>query len=193
MRISFGSYPELSLREARRLRDEARSLLARGINPRDERRRRRQEARLTDTYTFDTVYEKWMMHRERVLEEGRQSSLEQTRRVFAKDVFPALGGLAIHEITRAHLLDVIARVEKRNSLSVAEKLRSWLRQLFAYAPVVVPGMESNPAGGLHIVAVPLPPARHNPFLRMTELPEFLRTLRRYPGRLPTQLAIRLLC
>ncbi|MGL1832014.1 Arm DNA-binding domain-containing protein [Rhodocyclaceae bacterium SMB388] len=31
-RISLGSYPELSLREARNLRDEARALLAKGIN-----------------------------------------------------------------------------------------------------------------------------------------------------------------
>ena len=39
-RISLGSYPELSLREARELRDEARSLVARGINPRTDRIRK---------------------------------------------------------------------------------------------------------------------------------------------------------
>src|SRR5690606_37686998 len=37
-----------------------------------------------------------------------------------------------------------------------------------------------------------PPVRHNPFLRMEELPAFLRTLRKYPGRQQTQLGIRLL-
>lgn len=40
-RISLGSYPELSLREARDLRDEARALLTKGINPRSNRAQRR--------------------------------------------------------------------------------------------------------------------------------------------------------
>ena len=38
--------------------------------------------------------------------------------------------------------------------------------------VVIPAMETNPATDLHVVAVPLPPVDHNPFLRMAELPEF---------------------
>src|SRR3546814_14717341 len=58
--------------------------------------------------------------------------------------------------------------------------------------VVVPEMEDNPARDLHVVAVTLPPVQHNPFLRMEELPFFLRTLRTYQGRRVTQLAARLL-
>lgn len=165
-RISLGSYPELSLREARELRDEARSLVARGINPRTDRKQKRQAIRLAGENTFMAVYEKWMEHRQLTLEEGRQSSLEQIRRVFKKDVFPSLRRLTIYEITRPHLLEVIGRIEKRNSLSVAEKVRTWLKQLFDYAMVVIPAMETNPATDLHVVAVPLPPVEHNPFLRM---------------------------
>lgn len=75
---------------------------------------------------------------------------------------------------------------------MAEKVRTWFRQLFEYAMVVVPAMENSPARDLHVVAVPLPPVQHNPFLRMAELPSFLRTLRTYQGRRTTQLATRLL-
>src|SRR5574338_651187 len=46
VRISLGCYPELSLREARELRDEARSLVARGINPRTEHKQKRQAIKL---------------------------------------------------------------------------------------------------------------------------------------------------
>ncbi|MDT4858377.1 Prophage integrase IntS [compost metagenome] len=90
------------------------------------------------------------------------------------------------------LLEVIARIEKRGSLSVAEKVRTWLKQLFDYAMVVIPAMETNPATDLHVVAIPLPPVDHNPFLRMAELPQFLQVLRKYRGTLKTQLATRLL-
>jgi len=191
-RMSFGTYPELSLRDARAMRVEARAMIAKGINPRLARKKKQQAARLAGEYTFMRVYEKWLAHRMLVLEEGRQSTLHQIRWVFQKDVIPALRRMTIHEITQHHLLEVIGRIEARGSLSVAEKMRTWLRQLFEYAVVVVPDMESNPARDLHVVAVPLPPVEHNPFLIIKELPSFLRDLRAYQGRKVTQMAVRLL-
>jgi integrase len=174
------------------LRDEARALLAKGINPRSDRKQKRQAIKLAGDNTFIAVYEKWLEHRQLTLEEGRQSSLDQIRRAFKNDVFPHLKRLTIYEITRPLLLEVIARIEKRGSLSVAEKMRTWLKQLFDYAMVVIPSMETHPATDLHVVAIPLPPVEHNPFLRMAELPLFLQGLRKYRGMLKTQLAIRLL-
>lgn len=191
-RMSFGSYPALSLKDARALRDEAHSLLAKGVNPHSERKRKRHAIVLAGEHTFKAVYEQWLAHRQLSLEAGRQTSLEQIGRVFKKDVFPVLRHLTIYDITRAHLLDIIAKVEKRGSLSVAEKLRTWFTQLFTYATVAVPNMSDNPSKDLDVVAIPLPPVEHNPFLRMHELPVMLQTLRKYRGRLNTQLGLRLL-
>ncbi|HCB1211866.1 tyrosine-type recombinase/integrase [Alcaligenes sp.] len=191
-RISLGTYPEVSLREARELREAARAQLAKGLNPRAERKRKHLAAVIADEHTFMAVYERWRDHRKLSLEEGRQTSLSQIKRVFNKDVFPVLRHLNIHEITSAHLLEIIGRIEKRGSLSVAEKLRTWFRQLFRFAKVAIPGMAENPALDLDAVALPLPPVDHNPFLRMPELPAMLQSLRKYRGRLNTQLAVRLL-
>lgn len=191
-RMSFGSYPALSLKEARELRDGARTLLAKGVNPHTERKRKRHAIVLAGEHTFKAVYDQWLAHRKLSLEEGRQTSLEQIARVFKKDVFPVLHHLTIYDITRAHLLDIIGKVEKRGSLSVAEKLRTWFTQLFTYATVAIPNMHDNPSKDLEVVALPLPPVEHNPFLRMPELPIMLQTLRKYRGRLNTQLGIRLL-
>jgi len=58
--------------------------------------------------------------------------------------------------------------------------------------VIVPGLEQNPASDLDVVALPLPPVNHNPFLRMAELPKLLQRLRSYRGRRQTQLGLRLL-
>ena len=103
-----------------------------------------------------------------------------------------LGKRSIYDIKRPDLLEVIARIERRKALSVAEKVRTWFNQMFRYALVVVPGLEQNPASDLDVVALPLPPANHNPFLRMAELPKLLQRLRKYRGRLQTQLGLRLL-
>lgn len=163
-RMSFGGYPALSLKDARHLRDEARAMLAKGINPHSERKRKRHAIVLAGEHTFQAIYDKWLAHRSLSLEnEGRQSTPKQIGRIFAKDVFPVLRHLTIYDVTRAHLLDIIGRVEKRGSLSVAEKLRTWFSQLFTYASVVVPNMGDNPAKDLDVVAMPLPPVENNPF------------------------------
>ncbi|MCU7376633.1 tyrosine-type recombinase/integrase [Paucibacter sp. O1-1] len=191
-RMSLGSYPEVPLRDARALRDEARTLVAKNVNPHSDRKRKRHATVLAGEHTFMAVYEQWLTHRRLSLEEGRQTSLSQIGRVFKKDVFPALRHLTIYEITRPHLLEIIGKVEKRGSLSVAEKLRTWFTQLFTYATVTVPDLGDNPAKDLGVVALPLPPVDNNPFLRMPELPLMLQTLRKYRGRLNTQLGLRLL-
>lgn len=191
-RMSLGSYPEVSLREARALRDGARVLLSKGVNPRLDRKQKRQAVQLADQNTFKIVYEKWLDHRGLVLKEGRQSTLSQIRRIFTKDVLPMIGRRSIYELHRPDLLDVVAQIERRGALTAAEKVRTWFRQLFRYALVVVPGLQQNPAFDLDVVALPQPPVRHNPFLRMEELPSMLQQLRNYPGRLQTQLGLRLL-
>ena len=53
-----------------------------------------------------------------------------------------LGKRSIYDIKRPDLLEVIARIERRKALSVAEKVRTWFNQMFRYALVVVgPGTE----------------------------------------------------
>lgn len=191
-RMSLGTYPEVSLREARDKRDEARALVAKGVNPHTHRKQKRAAVQLAGANTFEAVYEKWHEHKVLGLKKGRQCTSSVRPRIFKKDVLPVLGKRSIYEIKRPDLLEVIARIEKRKALSVAEKVRTWFDQMFRYALIVVPGLEHNPASDLDVVAVPLPPVNHNPFLRMTELPKLLQRLRKYRGRLRTQLGLRLL-
>ncbi|MCS4309141.1 hypothetical protein M2404_003504 [Rheinheimera pacifica] len=55
-RISLGGYPEVSLREARALRDDARALLAKGMNPHTDRKQKRHAARLVSANTFGAIF-----------------------------------------------------------------------------------------------------------------------------------------
>ena len=125
-RMSLGSYPEVSLRNARVLRDEARALVAKDINPHVHRKQKRAAIKLAGENSFEAIYTTWLAHRELSLKKGRQTTLSILPRVFAKDVLPFLGKRSIYEIRRLDLLAVIARIEKRKALSVAEKVRTWL-------------------------------------------------------------------
>lgn len=191
-RMSFGTYPEVGLRDARSLRDEARALIAKNINPKIHRKQKRQAVRLAAEHSFKTVYLEWLEHRKLELKVGRQSTLSQIQRVFDKDILPRLGEISIYDIRRSDLLEVIAKIEQRKALTVAEKVRTWFNQMFRFAMVKVNNLEANPASDLDVVALPRPPIVNNPFLRLPELPELLQKLRSYKGRLTTQLGVRLL-
>lgn len=191
-RMSFGSYPQVGLRDARTRRDEARALIAQGTNPSEQRKQHRVAVRLANDQTFDAVFEQWIAFRRLSLKEGRQSTLSQILRIFAKDIQPYIGEQSIHEINRHVLMDLLSRIEGRKAFTTAEKCRTWLNQLFRYALVRIAGLEHNPAADLDVVAVPKPPVEHNPFLRMEELPHFLGKLRAFRGSQQTQLGIRLL-
>ena len=177
--MSLGTYPEVSLLDARKLRDEARAMVAKGVNPRVHRKQKRGAANLAGENSFKAVYELWFAHRALSLKQGRQCTTSTLPRIFDNDVLPFLGNRSIYEIKRFDLLEVIGRIEKRKALSVAEKVRTWLRQLFRCALVIAPDLEQSPASDLDVVAVPLPPVNHNPFLRMAELPKMLQ-----PAQIP---------
>ncbi|MFT3803408.1 MAG: tyrosine-type recombinase/integrase [Burkholderiaceae bacterium] len=191
-RMSLGTYPELSLREARALRDEARALLAKGINPKVDRKRKRQAVRLAGQHSFQALFKQWVEHRRLELKEGRNSTLAQIQRIFDKDVLPALGNISVHDVRRSDLLEVVARIEERKAHTTAEKVRTWFNQLFRFIMVKVDGLEVNPASDLDVLALPKPPVLHNPFLRLPEVPELLQKIRHYRGKTATQLGIRLL-
>lgn len=123
-RMSLGTYPEVGLRDARALRDQARALLAKGINPKVDRKQRRQAVRLADEHTFKAVFLQWVEHRKLELKEGRNSTLSQIKRIFERDVLPSLGKTPIYDIRRSDLLDVVAKIEQRKAFTTAEKVRS---------------------------------------------------------------------
>jgi hypothetical protein len=172
-RMSLGSYPQISLKEARARRDE--------VNPYEHRKQQRRAVHSAAEHTFEAVFGQWVAFRRLSLKEGRQSTLSQILRIFKKDVLPTLGRRSIYDINSHDLLDLLSGIEQRKALTTAEKCRTWFKQLFRYALVKVEGLDQNPASDLDVVALPRPPVTHNPFLRMDELPALLATLRGYGG------------
>ena len=103
-RISFGSYPTVSLQTARTLRQDAQTRLAQGIDPRDERRALKQEISTTSQLTFAEFAQQWQIFRIRKMghdqSDHRQSTVVQIGRYMQKDFLPALGDMALCDIAR---------------------------------------------------------------------------------------------
>jgi integrase len=191
-RMSPGTYPEVSLREARQARDEARALLAKGTNLHMHRKQKRQAVLLASENTFESVFNAWIERHRLGIQTGKGSTHARIVRIFGKDILPYLGKQSILDLRRPDLLEVLARIERRKALAIAQQVRGFLNQMYRFALVKVPGLETNYASDLDIVATPSPPRRHHPHLRLTELPELLRALREYSGERQTQYGLRLL-
>ncbi|EPM0510255.1 TPA: integrase arm-type DNA-binding domain-containing protein [Pseudomonas putida] len=190
-RISMGTYPEISLRDARDRRDEARSQVAKGVDPRIERRQAKAEAAVHQQNTFEAVANRWHEFKLPRWAAARKGSAVQSRFYLDKDLIPELGKLPIAQIKRGDVLEAMRRVERRGALNSARKCRSWLHEIFRFG--MAEGLlEVNPAADLDIVAVPEPPEQHNPYLRRHELKEFLVTLRDFKCAEYARSAVKLL-
>lgn len=190
-RISLGTYPEITLREARDLRDQARSLVAKGIDPRADRRQAQVAAGERVENTFEALANRWHNFKALRLTDAKKGSAAQSRRYLDKDLIPALGKLPIADVRRADVLKAVRSIEGRGALHVAEKCRGWLNEIFRYA-IAEGVIEVNPAADIDIVAAVQPPVQHNPYLRRDELGDFLHKVRTSQMSVFTSSAIRLM-
>ena len=195
-RISFGVYPAVDLKQARLKRQKAQELLAQGIDPRQQRRACGEAYAVT----FAEYAKHWKdfklkkLRAGKPLEDkkgGRQGIPVQIERYMRMDMLPLLGNTPLMDITRMDVLAVQRKIEARGAYSIAEKVRGWLNELFRHA-VAEGVIESNPAADLDIVALPQNPTKHNPCIRMAEMPELMAKLHHYQGARQTILGLKLL-
>ena len=88
MRLSFGKYPDISLAQARKKRDEARKLIAEGIDPREEKKARIEAEKAKTEHTFEKVARDWHTSR---LPEWQPVTARNTLNRLELDIFPVLG------------------------------------------------------------------------------------------------------
>ncbi|WP_434778954.1 tyrosine-type recombinase/integrase [Neisseria sp. Ec49-e6-T10] len=193
--ISFGTYPKVDIKTAREKREEARALLAQNKDPRQKKKQQAKYGTHKDMLTFAQFAQHWKEFKLKKLgvadSTRRQSTRIQIERYLSKDMLPILGEHYLDEIDKPHILRVLRKIENRGALSIAEKCRSWLNELFRHA-IAEGFIKDNPVSDLDILCMPQKPTKHNPYLKMSELPEFLAALRHYNGMRQTQLGIRLL-
>lgn len=108
--ISFGTYDTVSLAEARKKRDEARSMLANGINPNDARRADKLSLLFSTENTFEAVAREWHTTKLTTWSEGYA---KEVIHYLEKEIFPFLGKRPIDQITPLELLAVLQKIEKR--------------------------------------------------------------------------------
>lgn len=133
-RLSIGVYnPDrgvpISLKEARRLHNEARLLLESGIDPSQKKRMDKLSRHLSAENTFKAVAKEWY---EKKMADKAETHQTRTKRLMEKDLFPYLGSRPINEILPREVLVVLHKIENRGAVDTAHRAKGVAGQIFRY-------------------------------------------------------------
>ncbi len=129
-RLSLGTYPEVTLKEARERRDDARKLLGDGIDPSAQRKALKAAQVELGTNTFEAVGREWIS---RHLSTKAATHRDKVIRRLEREAFPYLGKRPISDITAPEILTVVRRIEARNHLETAHRVLQHIGQVIRYA------------------------------------------------------------
>jgi integrase len=128
--LALGVWPEVELADARAKRDEARRLLAKGIDPAEQTKLDKITASVAAANTFQAVAAEWLAKIER--EDLSPVTLKKNRWLLSF-TYPALGRRPIADISPHELLAVLRTVEVRGRHESAKRIRATCSQVFRYA------------------------------------------------------------
>lgn len=185
--LALGAYPYVSLKDARERREAARTLLAHGVDPSENRKATKAAKTASSENSFEIVAREWYSK-----QAGNRNASHGDRiiRRLERDVFPWIGGNPIAEITAPDLLTVARRIENRGAVETAHRAMQNCGQVFRYA-IATGRATHNPAPDLKGA---LPPVKSEHMAAITEpikVGELLRTLNRYSGTLIVRCALQL--
>lgn len=169
--LSFGSYPDLSIANARIKRQEARELLVNDIDPKEQRD---EDARIKETAQSNTlkhIAESWLIVKRTTVSSNHA---DDTWRSLELHIFPFLGNVPIHKINAVRTIEVIKPIAAKGSLETVKRLCQRLNEIMVFS--VNSGLiKNNPLAGI-AKAFQTPKKQHLPTLPPDQLPELLSTI-----------------
>jgi integrase len=129
--LSLGTYPDVSLKQARDKRDDARKLLANyQVDPSEKRKQIRADKILNTSNSFELVAREWWNTH---MKNKAETHKDKVIRRFELYLFPWVGNIPIADITAPQLLQVVKRIENLNKLETAHRALQTAGQVFRYA------------------------------------------------------------
>jgi len=186
-KLALGPYPDVSLKEARRGRDEARALLRDGIDPGVERKRAKLTAALGAANTFQAVAEEYI--EQKLTKEGRAAVTVDKAKWLLLQLKP-IADQPVAEIEAVELYAVLRRLEGQRKHETAKRCRAFASRVFRYA--VVTGRAKTDPGAMLGGALIAPKVKHHAaIIEPAKLGDLLRSIDEYEGAPITRLAMQI--
>lgn len=185
--LALGTYPEVSLSDARDKRTEARRQIAAGIDPGEARKARKVANAEKAANTFEVVAREWYGKNEPVWSPTHAvmviSRLE-------KDVFPAIGKRPVSEIKAPDVLKMLQNIEARGVIETAYRIKIVCGQVFRYA-TATGRAEGDPTAALKGTLSKRRVKHHASITDPKEAAVLLRAIDGYQGGFVVRQALRL--
>jgi len=131
--LALGKWPDVGLKMARYRRDEARSLVAQGVDPSEKRKQDKTEAvaqAAEDANTFEVVARDW--HDKQVMAWSKSHAAKVMGRM-EQHLFPAFGKVSITKLRAPDILPTLREIEARGNNETAKRLRQYCEAVFTFA------------------------------------------------------------
>lgn len=186
-RLALGAYPQVSLADARRGRDEARAKLDQSIDPGFERKQLKAAAKVSAENTFEAIAKEYII---KMGKEGRAEATLLKARWFLNLLRPAIGKMPITHVDAQMLLAALAKLEAKGNYETAKKTRSFASRVFrfAYATARSPG---DPAAMLSGALTSTKAKHYAAILEPKKFGALLRAIDTYEGSAITAFALKI--
>jgi integrase len=185
--LSLGTYPNVSLAQARLRRDAAKGQIAQGIDPSSARQacKHAKVEAAVPVSTFRLVGQKWMER-----QDVAEITAAKSRWILESFLYPDLGDRPIGEITARELLDTLRKVEATGMLETAKRAKVKAGQVFRFA--ILEGIiDSDPTTNLR-GALKSPKVKHHAaIVDPAKVGELLRAIDGFTGQYVTLCALKL--
>jgi integrase len=175
--LALGVYPDVTLAEARQLRDEARKLVKDGIDPVQAKRQERAAKILADSSTFEHMARAYL---KKVAPNRTPSTIEKNTAWLERNVFSDLGAIPIASIKPRDVLAVLQKIEARGAIESAHKIKQLCGQVFRFA--VACGLaERDVTADLRGALANIPKSHYAAITEPAEVGALLRAIHAYSG------------
>jgi len=184
--LSFGTYPEISLAKARERREEARRMVAEGIDP-GAVRKAMKEAKTATADTFEVLAREWIA---KSTPAWSASHIKTVTSRLERDVYPVIGTRPIADLKPRDILAILQGVEARGVLETASRIKSYSSQIFRYA-VATGRAETDPTAPLKGALSKKKEKHHAALTDPKEVAALLRAIDDFNGTFIVKCALRL--
>ncbi|SNB47486.1 integrase arm-type DNA-binding domain-containing protein [Geobacter sp. DSM 9736] len=188
--LAFGAYPSITLAEARQRREDAKKLLANGVDPGEMKKALKSTDKDIAANTFEVIARQWHLKFSSAGKWSPTHAADILHRL-EKDIFPPLGSRPISEIKPMDLLKVLERIASRGALDTAHRLRHHCGMIFRYA-VVTERAERDIAADLRGALPAVKNGHHAAPTTPQSLQPLLRAIDAYEGSYIVKCALQLL-
>ena len=186
-KLSLGAYPDVSLKDARDQRDEARKLLASGVDPAEKKKRDRHAAKVSAANSFSAVAQSYI---DKCKREGRAEATTTKQEWLLKLVERTLGQRPVADIEPFEMLEAVRRYETTGRTEAAHRALQFSSQVFRFA-IANQLAKSDPTRDLRGALVAHKSKHHAAILEPKKAGELLRAIDGYDGSPVVRIALQL--